>query len=212
MTRYEKIFESLQEKVNSGEMTFEEAEELNDIAFEKYATESDDLTLEEAMDAISCYLEDKSDISAKSDGDIEMQRIKSRAGHTDLKDVMKSKAMKDSSKRDLSIRNKLSDFGMEKQSKKSFNIANKANTVYKKQFADKKYSKATKKIYDGNLSGADDVNNLSKKALVKGGVDKKKLKTIGESVNELKLQVYEAFEEGTISEEEKSVFLDYLNR
>ena len=39
MTKYEIIFETLQDKVNSGELTIEEAEVLNDLAYEKYVTE-----------------------------------------------------------------------------------------------------------------------------------------------------------------------------
>ena len=36
MTKYQIMFEALQEKVNSGELTFEDADALNKIAFEKY--------------------------------------------------------------------------------------------------------------------------------------------------------------------------------
>ena len=37
MKKYDIIFEALQQKVESGELTFEEASTLNDIAFEKFA-------------------------------------------------------------------------------------------------------------------------------------------------------------------------------
>lgn len=36
MTKYEMIVEALQEKVNNGELTLEDANKLNDMAFEKY--------------------------------------------------------------------------------------------------------------------------------------------------------------------------------
>lgn len=39
MTKYEIIFESLQEKVNSGELSLEDASVINDIAYEKYICE-----------------------------------------------------------------------------------------------------------------------------------------------------------------------------
>ena len=42
MTKYEIIFEALQEKVNSGELTFEDASTLNDMAYEKYVVEASD--------------------------------------------------------------------------------------------------------------------------------------------------------------------------
>jgi len=47
MTKYEIIFESIQDKVNSGELTMEDAKVLNDVAFEKYGddeTEYEEVT------------------------------------------------------------------------------------------------------------------------------------------------------------------------
>lgn len=40
MDKYEVIFESLQERVNKGELTMEQAERLNDLAYTKYVTEA----------------------------------------------------------------------------------------------------------------------------------------------------------------------------
>lgn len=40
MDKYEIIFNALQERVNTGELTIEKAEQLNDLAYEKYVTES----------------------------------------------------------------------------------------------------------------------------------------------------------------------------
>ena len=37
MTKYDVMFESLQERVNSGELSLEDAMVLNDISYEKYA-------------------------------------------------------------------------------------------------------------------------------------------------------------------------------
>ena len=42
MTKYEMIFEAIQQKYDNGEITFEHAEKLNNIAYEKYAIESEE--------------------------------------------------------------------------------------------------------------------------------------------------------------------------
>lgn len=42
MTKYDIIFEALQEKVDSGELSLEEAELVNDVAFEKYICEAEE--------------------------------------------------------------------------------------------------------------------------------------------------------------------------
>ena len=44
MTKYEIIYEELQSRVDKGELTVEQAEVLNDLAYDKYATESADNT------------------------------------------------------------------------------------------------------------------------------------------------------------------------
>ena len=49
MTKYDIIFESLQEKVNSGELTVEDAQVLNDVAYEKYG--DDDTEYEEVTES-----------------------------------------------------------------------------------------------------------------------------------------------------------------
>lgn len=42
MTKYELIAEALQDKVNSGELTLEDANRLNDLAYTKYVIEAKD--------------------------------------------------------------------------------------------------------------------------------------------------------------------------
>ena len=49
MTKYDIIFEALQERINSGELTVEDAEILNDVAFEKYG--DDDTKYEEVTES-----------------------------------------------------------------------------------------------------------------------------------------------------------------
>ena len=44
MTKYEIMYEALQEKVNSGELTVEDAEILNDIAYDRYAEDMTEYT------------------------------------------------------------------------------------------------------------------------------------------------------------------------
>lgn len=41
MSKYEKIAEVLQERVNNGELTLEDANRLNDLAYSKYVTEAE---------------------------------------------------------------------------------------------------------------------------------------------------------------------------
>ena len=47
MTKYDLIYEALQNQVDSGELTFETAEYLNDVAFEMYSDEELDKILAE---------------------------------------------------------------------------------------------------------------------------------------------------------------------
>ena len=44
MTKYEIMYEALQDKVNSGELTVEDAKILNDIAYEKFGEDMTDYT------------------------------------------------------------------------------------------------------------------------------------------------------------------------
>lgn len=58
MDKYNEIFELIQEQVDNGELTLEEAEALNDAAYSKYVEESSNEieTLEDAMTAIDNLL------------------------------------------------------------------------------------------------------------------------------------------------------------
>lgn len=60
MTKYDIIFEALQERVNSGELTLEDANIINDLAYEKY------------------ICEDKSDIQLKNVADNQAQKYRSK--------------------------------------------------------------------------------------------------------------------------------------
>ena len=63
MNKYDAIFESLQEKVNSGEITIEEAEAVNTAAYEKYVVAE-----ESKAEDVADLLEELSD--KVKDGDI----------------------------------------------------------------------------------------------------------------------------------------------
>ena len=63
MDKYDAIFESLQEKVNSGEITIEEAEAVNTAAYEKYVVAE-----ESKAEDVADLLEELSD--KVKDGDI----------------------------------------------------------------------------------------------------------------------------------------------
>ena len=49
MTMYEKIFEKLQERINSGELTLEDANRLNDYAYNKYVVEAEESSNDEEL-------------------------------------------------------------------------------------------------------------------------------------------------------------------
>ena len=55
MTMYEAVFEKLQERYESGELSFEDAERLNRYAYEKYTTEAKEASKDEEM--VQCLLQ-----------------------------------------------------------------------------------------------------------------------------------------------------------
>ena len=66
MSMYEKVFSVLQEKVSNGELAMDDAEALNDLAYERYADSqyqdtNETITLEDAMNYIDDALQDASD-------------------------------------------------------------------------------------------------------------------------------------------------------
>lgn len=63
MNEYNAIFEALQEKLNNGEITLEQAQECNDLAYEKYVKELqdeinfDDLTAEDVIEMTEGFID-----------------------------------------------------------------------------------------------------------------------------------------------------------
>ena len=49
MTMYESVFNKLQERVNSGELTLEDANRLNDYAYKKYVVEAEEVSKDEEL-------------------------------------------------------------------------------------------------------------------------------------------------------------------
>ena len=66
MNRYNIIFEALQERVELGELTVEQAEVLNDIAYEKYVEsydEDEDITYGEYLEALEYEIFEENDVN-----------------------------------------------------------------------------------------------------------------------------------------------------
>ena len=55
MNKYDIIFEALQQKVNAGILTLEDAEILNDLAYEKYISEANNVSI--ISEAKDCFNE-----------------------------------------------------------------------------------------------------------------------------------------------------------
>ena len=72
MTKYELIFESLQNQINNGLITYELAEEVNDLAYEKYV------------------MEDKSDIASVYARKDREEKIRSQKGATKRPKITKN--------------------------------------------------------------------------------------------------------------------------
>ena len=111
MTKYEIMYEALQEKVNSGELTVEDAEILNDIAYERYAedmteyTESsdNDMTYDEYLESME---EDLFGESTRLGREI---RNKTHKFYDDMDDDFKnSKINKDKNKNLEAVKNYMS--------------------------------------------------------------------------------------------------------
>ena len=124
MTMYDVIHEELQDRVDCGMLTLEDAEILDDVAYERYVDdcEDDDITLEDAMDYID--------------------------------DVL---------------------------------------TEAESSIFDKHKMKKYESLKNDKLAK---INNAN---------------TVKESVDEMRLRVYEAHDEGLISESDRDLYLDYLD-
>ena len=92
MTKYEMIFEAIQQKYENGEITFEHAEKLNNIAYEKYAIESEEEDDSEEL-VEDLYNKVKDGEIKLSDDD--KNYINGILGNTSKKDEIDKKDVKD---------------------------------------------------------------------------------------------------------------------
>lgn len=251
MTKYDIIYESLVEKVNNEELTLEEAQELNKLAFEKYRDteieDNDSVTLEEAMEIIGGYL-----MEAKSDS----PDLKAKKKY--IKDYYKKNMDTPDYRGDSSIKKKIEYNADDEKDKVLYKLDKKLSDIDKKphkidtnkrtfdNFIDKdgKKEKEAKKLHETDRANRD-IDNIYAKANMLNKFNRKgkvrlpnqwdtfddpnhkddadfvvkgknknvfvHSKSVKESVDELRLQVYEAFESGLIEESTKDLFLDYLN-
>lgn len=245
MTKYDAIYESLVEKVNNEELTLEEANELNELAFEKYSeTEIEEsITLEETMGIISDYLTE-----AKGDSP-EVKALKKEVKKAYKQDQATKKSINDANHNINGKFNRLNDVSNkahinafdtaerhidEIRNKKDINKLNESsrslsgylNKNYKeneikkiKDRRDKNINniKAKRKILEkynekGKMIRVDDHDDIFVVRGKHGDKNYHMYKGIRtESVNDLRLQVYEAYDAGLIEESTKDLFLDYLN-
>ena len=235
MTKYDVIYESLQEKLDNEEITLEEANELNNLAYEKYGEteieEDDSITLEEAMDVISDYLTEAeahkllSLERLKKSGILDQDSDTREKFHSSLDNLKKSKVkaniahdtvknMKMSKKEALKNFDRLQNFkGPEDAIAKGRKFLDVAHRTEKDiQNVSAKNTMLQKLADQGRVKGR--TIDGKYKVLDKEGkniIKKVSPKSVHESVDDLRLQVYEAYESGLIEESTKDLFLIYLN-
>jgi hypothetical protein len=211
---YNLFADVIQESIDNGELTEEEANDWNDTVYSVLIESTDSpeldnesITLEEAMSAIDELLTEKSALDAVKSLEKKVGGAATGAAGAVSKTAKKefakaknfagdSKALKDLYKSDGKEALELTN----NKAKKAFAVA--GASVDK---ASAKVSKAAKTAAGASATAALAAKRkLTPKKTVKPTVTK-------ESVDEMRLRVYDAFEEGTISEEEKDTYLDYLN-
>lgn len=210
MSRYDAIYESIVEKLNNGEITLEEAQELNEIAFEKYEdTEEDSVTLEEAMDIIGGYLMEADSQYVPSIRSSLENLKKATQSYNLTKDEAKNmrKITKGQFKKMDSIpKVKHNPDKLRKvTSGISRDIKDFRNVTAKHDMLQKLNDQG--RIAGRTIGGKYKVLDKDKQNVIK----KVSPKSVHESVDELRLQVYEAFESGLIEESTKDLFLTYLD-
>ena len=260
MTMYDVIYEELQDRVDCGMLALEDAEIINDLAYERYvdAYEDDDITLEDAMDYIDDVLTEAAsrDDIARFKKEYELYRdalYKYKSTVRRITDCIKNANVKDA-KKQISDAKSMLDKIEELVKGMPDNIP---SSIFKRiliplsaalVYAGTAYTAASTMTDDPDVmyqsthqaikSGAAGVATgvIGAKTRSKSSVIKKKaLKNIAkerkhlsklesklnkvaskkgimkESVDDLRLRVYEAHNEGLISESEKDSYLDYLD-
>ena len=213
---YNEIKLSIYESFNNGEIDEMEKDILLEKLEERCEEDNnEDITLEEAMDTISSYLYEK------TSGDKQIGRYRVEQEQLD-KRIKKLEKLMDS------YENEGKDELYNNTYKKYRKLCNEYDNINAKisrigqwahddgRLAAKEFSKNhTEKALRykelGKLAAGHSLyrGNSKREPEVKG-----KYKTtngLKESVDELRLDVYESFNNGNITEEEKNMFLEYLN-
>lgn len=236
MNRYEAIYESLQEQVNEGTLSVEDAEILNQMAFEKY---NDDVTLEDAVVAIDELLTEAEKMSANErrlkaldDDTKKIYRAKADAAddaYKSNKNPFKKKSLKEAKRlADYDVK-LLDEIIGEKGARRS-----SLKQVYKDYKKDpESVVRPNGENQDSNLSDmikrskrdkdlAEKRFNVKKPGYKAAGVAPEKptkaevaskfnYKFTEDTINELRLRTYEACNAGMITESERDEYLEYLN-
>lgn len=208
MDKYNEIFAYLQEAVDNGTMTMEHAEELNDLAYNKYVVESEEnITLEEVMEYVENYLTEANAYNKYID-----KKKKQYDNHMTRSNAFKSLGTEAAIKKG------------EEEKKKAREISDEVDRKTGGKELRFHIKKGFKRDYPDDLRGAerDNKQRWMKKHGNEGIRPEEKykanrylnvqntLKDTKESVDLLRLQVFEAAQAGDISLEDRDHLLSLL--
>ena len=204
---YNDVVDYLQEAVNEGSISLEDAQILEEAAADRYGVEyydDDTVTLEDAMEAIDELLQEKEDALATAQqfgskllksGKETTKKLgnKVRANAQELGDSVYD-AFDDGTRRVKRAGGRL--------------IAGKKTNAFT-DFTDKvsDSAHATKR----SISRGASRNYKKVKNSINDGIDSMKSRFTKESVDDMRLRVYEAYESGMLDEDEKDTYLEYLD-
>lgn len=229
---YDELFEAIQEKYENGEYSYEEAELMNELAYEKFGdAEDEDLTMEEVCDNINTYIEKMNEQRNPT------QRLAKITGSSETGKLHKMYSNSDEHGRTKRLKNDTADAfqrfrDTEKEVDDKFaaydpaidkNSRTARHLVAKYNSAGNDYTNAIRD-YNDSKKVSDTHKNIGKSAKdkIRADVDAKygnsdrvaalhrKKFFQSKEAAETMLNVYRAFDEGVISEEEKDIFLSAL--
>ena len=214
MDQYELIYEYLQESVNNGLFTVEEAEELNGLAYEKYVTEGN---------AYNKYISKNQEEYKK-----EVKKENALRKLANTQDAYTStrtyRKMAEHMKKGDGIRKKIKN-----ETKGNYDISYTPGN--RRRLGSKntplEYDVKTSKLHDGKNGSelSHSINREIKKKWMRDHGDEgirpeekykkgrylQAQKDMKESVDDLKLLVFESYENGLISDEKKDELLGFLS-
>lgn len=214
---------SIYEKALNGEIDDIEKEILLERLEEKHNEENDTITLEEAMDVISSYLSESTAQARKS---AEYWKEMDRNVHKSNK-LVKLKETFEQEKNEKMV--KAINDKLEKLEKERKDIFRKIQIIDPESAALRSHEMGRITAHTINLTGRPvdaKIERVLKRAKEeseknpwRGNSERKErepgayktTKGLKESVDDLRLQVYEACKSGIITDDEKKTFLEYLN-